>query len=217
MDGTMLLKNSIEPWEETMIKKQMKNHWDNMKKDWILFKKLMRGETGLGWDATKNTIMADDDWWERKIKEDDRYNKFRKIDLSLIWYRYNALFSDIVATGERARAANQEQMSGIRVERTLGVWKARWSILRDMPYYHVDTQRDIVLATMAIHNYIRKKCNVDDAFQTAENESYIPLVDSNDIGITSRANNVDVEDVGEQNDVYWMEFRDMIASDICNA
>ncbi|KAH0706410.1 hypothetical protein KY285_010912 [Solanum tuberosum] len=24
------------------------------------------------------------------------------------------------------------------VERTFGVWKARWSILRDMPYYNVD-------------------------------------------------------------------------------
>ncbi|XP_060216244.1 uncharacterized protein LOC132643727 [Lycium barbarum] len=103
------------------------------------------------------------------------------------------------------------------VERTFGVWKARWSILRDMPYYHIDTQRDIVLATMAIHNYIRKKCNVDDAFQTAENENYIPSVDSKDIGTTSRANNVDVEDVGEQNDFYWMGFRDMIATDISNA
>ncbi|KAK4360372.1 hypothetical protein RND71_019324 [Anisodus tanguticus] len=47
---------------------------------------------------------------------------------------------------------------------------------------------------MVIHNYIRKKCNVDDAFQTAENERYIPSVDSN-IGTTSRANNVDVEDL----------------------
>ncbi|XP_060178725.1 uncharacterized protein LOC132608936 [Lycium barbarum] len=103
------------------------------------------------------------------------------------------------------------------VERTFGVWKARWSILRDMPYYHIDTQRDIVLDTMAIHNYIRRKCNVDDAIQTAENESYIPSLDPNDIGTTSRAKNVDVEDVGEKYDVYWMGFRDMIASDISNA
>ncbi|XP_059310008.1 L10-interacting MYB domain-containing protein-like [Lycium ferocissimum] len=111
--------NVVEEFNKDMRrnydKKQMKNHWDNMKKDWILFKKLMRGETGLGWDATKNTIIADDDWWERKIK-DDRYNKFRKIDLSFVWYRYDALFSDIVATGERARTANQEQMSGIGVD-----------------------------------------------------------------------------------------------------
>ncbi|KAK4374995.1 hypothetical protein RND71_005672 [Anisodus tanguticus] len=70
----------------------------------------MRGETGLGWDATENTIMEDDDWWS----EDNRYKKFGSRDLSLIWFRYDALFSD-VATGERARAVNQEHMSGIGV------------------------------------------------------------------------------------------------------
>ena len=43
------------------IKIQMKNHWDDMKAEWTLFKQLMRGVTGIGWDATKNTIMADDD------------------------------------------------------------------------------------------------------------------------------------------------------------
>jgi hypothetical protein len=26
----------------------------------------MAGETGLGWDATKGTIDASDDWWDRK-------------------------------------------------------------------------------------------------------------------------------------------------------
>ncbi|XP_016467474.1 L10-interacting MYB domain-containing protein-like [Nicotiana tabacum] len=73
----------------------------------------MRGETDLGWDATKNTIIADDDWWVRKLKENARYKKFRNKDLSLIWFRYDALFADVVATGERARATNQEQSSGI--------------------------------------------------------------------------------------------------------
>ncbi|XP_016482717.1 uncharacterized protein LOC107803490 isoform X2 [Nicotiana tabacum] len=72
----------------------------------------MRGETCLGWDATKNMIMADDDWWERKIKENAKYKKFRNKDLSLTWF-YDALFADVVATGERACAANQEQSSGI--------------------------------------------------------------------------------------------------------
>ena len=117
----------------------MKNHWDGMKAEWTLFKQLMRGDTGIGWDATKNTIMADDDWWKRKIKvhfshcfmsfyffngyiftylkllfylllqKDVRYRKLRDKDLSLILFRYDALFSDIVATGERTRVANQEQ------------------------------------------------------------------------------------------------------------
>lgn len=89
--------------------------------------------------------------------------------------------------------------------------------MRDMPYYNIDTQRDIVLATMTIHNYIRKKGNVDDAFQTADNEWYIPSVDS-DVGTTSRANNINEENMGEQNDyTYWMGLRDMITNDISTA
>ncbi|KAM3221866.1 hypothetical protein P3L10_021136 [Capsicum annuum] len=102
------------------------------------------------------------------------------------------------------------------VERTFGVWKARWSILRDMPYYNIDTQRDIVIATMTIHNYIRKKCNVDNGFQTAENEGYIPSVDF-DVGTTSTASNIDAENVSEESNVHWVWLRDMIANDICNA
>uniref|UniRef100_A0A3Q7G4M7 DDE Tnp4 domain-containing protein n=1 Tax=Solanum lycopersicum TaxID=4081 RepID=A0A3Q7G4M7_SOLLC len=101
------------------------------------------------------------------------------------------------------------------VERTFGVWKARWSILRDMPYYNIDTQRDIVLATMAIHNYIKQKCNVDDAFQTAEDERYIPLVDS-EFGSSSNTNNEE-NNMEEQNDTYWTGLRDMIANEIGNA
>ncbi|PHU00589.1 hypothetical protein BC332_30376 [Capsicum chinense] len=69
---------------------------------------------------------------------------------------------------------------------------------------------------MVIHNYIRKKCNTDDAFRTAKNERYIPTVDS-DVGTTSRANNIDGENVREENDMYWLGLRDMIANDICNA
>ncbi|XP_009762934.1 uncharacterized protein [Nicotiana sylvestris] len=83
------------------------------------------------------------------------------------------------------------------VERTFGVWKAKWSILRDMPFYHIDTQKDIVLATMAIHNYIRKKCKVDNAFQEAENERYVPRVDP-DVGRSTRVNVANEENIENQ-------------------
>nr|XP_033510943.1 uncharacterized protein LOC117275744 [Nicotiana tomentosiformis] len=81
-------------------------------------------------------------------------------------------------------------------------------------FYHIDTQRDIVLATMAIHNYIRKKCKVDNAFQEAENERYVPRVDP-DIGRSTRVNVADEENVENQgDDNIWMAIRDMIAQDI---
>ncbi|KAK6936987.1 hypothetical protein RJ641_034017 [Dillenia turbinata] len=72
-----------------------------MKSEWKLFKSLTHGETGLGFDATRNTIRVDDEWWEKKITQDNRYKKFRNEDLSLFWYRYDAIFSDIIATGHR--------------------------------------------------------------------------------------------------------------------
>ncbi|KAM3231880.1 hypothetical protein P3L10_017239 [Capsicum annuum] len=44
---------------------------------------------------------------------DHRYRRFRNMDLSLKRYRYDALFSDIVAMGKRARTVNKEQIFGI--------------------------------------------------------------------------------------------------------
>ncbi|XP_020596555.1 uncharacterized protein LOC110036448 [Phalaenopsis equestris] len=42
------------------------------------------------------------------------------------------------------------------IERTFGVWKKKWVILRDMPPYNFSKQVQIVCATMALHNYIRR-------------------------------------------------------------
>nr|XP_009591727.1 uncharacterized protein LOC104088704 [Nicotiana tomentosiformis] len=81
-------------------------------------------------------------------------------------------------------------------------------------FYHYDTQRDIVLATMAIHNYIKKKCKVDNAFQEAENERYVPHVDP-DVGRFTRVNVANEENVENQGDNnIWMAIRDLIAQDI---
>ncbi|KAK6942682.1 Myb/SANT-like domain [Dillenia turbinata] len=91
-------------------KKQMKNHLDTIKSELKLFKSLTHGETGLGFDATRNTIRVDDEWWEKKFVQDNRYKKFRNKDLSLFWYRYDVIFSDIVAVGHRARAPSQTNL-----------------------------------------------------------------------------------------------------------
>ena len=47
---------------------QLKNKWDNLKKEWQLWDSIRRGETGLGWDYAKGTISAPDSWWELKIQ-----------------------------------------------------------------------------------------------------------------------------------------------------
>ncbi|KAL0010397.1 hypothetical protein SO802_005505 [Lithocarpus litseifolius] len=41
------------------------------------------------------------------------------------------------------------------IERTFGVWKNRWKILRSMPAFHIRTQNYIIVATMVLHNFIR--------------------------------------------------------------
>lgn len=50
-----------------LVYKQIRNHWDAMKKEWLLFKKLMHNETGIGWNPLKNSLDASEDWWGRKI------------------------------------------------------------------------------------------------------------------------------------------------------
>ncbi|XP_052176703.1 uncharacterized protein LOC127791007 [Diospyros lotus] len=94
------------------------------------------------------------------------------------------------------------------VERTFGVWKKRFRVLGDMPAYNFDTQRDIVLGTMAIHNYIRKKGVHDVAFTAVENENYIPDAQSVTPSDSQRNDEVD------RSDIYWMAMRDAIALDI---
>ncbi|XP_023743163.1 uncharacterized protein LOC111891341 [Lactuca sativa] len=60
------------------------------------------------------------------------------------------------------------------IERTFGVWKARWVLLRDMHVnFGFETQVKIALASMAIHNYIRMSGSCDATFQIAQEKSYI--------------------------------------------
>ncbi|GJV98203.1 carotene epsilon-monooxygenase [Tanacetum coccineum] len=59
------------------------------------------------------------------------------------------------------------------IERTFRVWKAWWAMLKDMHVnYPNETQLDIVITSMALHNYTRTKDNSDDAFHTARQETY---------------------------------------------
>ena len=59
------------------------------------------------------------------------------------------------------------------IERTFGVWKNRFEILRNMRKFEFSTQVRLVCATMAIHNFIRRNSRSDTHFEDAEKESLI--------------------------------------------
>ncbi|PKU62948.1 hypothetical protein MA16_Dca028096 [Dendrobium catenatum] len=47
---------------------QLKNKWNQLKKDWKLWKDLLCGETGLGWNPIKRIIDASNEWWNDKLQ-----------------------------------------------------------------------------------------------------------------------------------------------------
>jgi hypothetical protein len=50
------------------------------------------------------------------------------------------------------------------IEQTFGVWKKTWQILQNMSSFNYKTQVRIIVASMAIHNYIRRTSMQDVAF-----------------------------------------------------
>ncbi|TXG69482.1 hypothetical protein EZV62_004417 [Acer yangbiense] len=55
------------------------------------------------------------------------------------------------------------------IERTFGVWKKKWKILKTMPKFSFDKQVKIVIATMALHNYIKRHAQRDRHFEESKN------------------------------------------------
>ncbi|KAJ0513348.1 putative Myb/SANT-like domain, harbinger transposase-derived nuclease domain-containing protein [Helianthus annuus] len=141
-------------------KLQLKNHWDSMKRDWKLYDHLMRIESGLGWDPVKKTINATSEWWDEKIQADPELTKFRGY---LAPYKGNDVRYHI-PNFRRGQTVAQCAPKGLKetfnyyhsslrnvIERTFGVWKARWAILKDIHVnYSYETQVDIVIASMAL-------------------------------------------------------------------
>ena len=54
------------------------------------------------------------------------------------------------------------------IERSFGVWKNRWAILRSMPQFSMSMQTAIVGGSMAIHNFIRRNSDRDPYFDRIE-------------------------------------------------
>lgn len=66
------------------------------------------------------------------------------------------------------------------IERAFGVLKMKWRILLHMPSYKVERQKKIIIACMALHNFIRDSALSDHLFERCDDdEEYMPHVDSN--------------------------------------
>lgn len=77
------------------------------------------------------------------------------------------------------------------IERTFGVWKNRFAVLRNMPSFKFNTQVKVVCATMMIHNFIRRNSVSDIDFQHAEKNDIAPEdLDSHDS--VARCSDVDL-------------------------
>ena len=51
-----------------LTKKQFKNKWDLLKKEYTQFMELKNAATGLGWNDELGTIEADNDWWKTHLE-----------------------------------------------------------------------------------------------------------------------------------------------------
>ncbi|XP_022868405.1 L10-interacting MYB domain-containing protein-like [Olea europaea var. sylvestris] len=105
-NGTHLSKEGWKLFTENFNKatnrdydrKQLKNHWDVVKKEWQLWDALLRGETGLGWDMERQTIDAPNEWWVTKLQKYPEAAKYCVKGLDHA-FKLDELFCDVTGLG----------------------------------------------------------------------------------------------------------------------
>jgi hypothetical protein len=98
------------------------------------------------------------------------------------------------------------------IERAFGVLKQKWRILKAMPSFSPRTQKHIIIACMALHNFIRDSALHDDEFEKCdEDEDYIPEGEDDIEGQQVEDQGVD-EVLEEENEVDMNTICDNIAN-----
>ncbi|KAL7616522.1 hypothetical protein Lser_V15G01932 [Lactuca serriola] len=97
------------------------------------------------------------------------------------------------------------------IEHAYGVLKARFSILKRMAPYPFPVQRDIVIACVAVHNFIKKYDIQDDLFTNFEKNT---MVTPNVGGGRSEGQNIQGIEWGSEAVEYMTTLRDQIANQL---
>ncbi|KAL4591308.1 hypothetical protein LXL04_004266 [Taraxacum kok-saghyz] len=100
-------KGMLEKTGIVFDKKQLSNKWETMKRDWKLYERLMRLETGIG--GTRSLIDTSEEWWAEKINANKEFAKFKDINLDIYATHYAPLFQDSVAVGDHTMTPLQFQ------------------------------------------------------------------------------------------------------------
>ncbi|KAK6797207.1 hypothetical protein RDI58_004909 [Solanum bulbocastanum] len=87
------------------------------------------------------------------------------------------------------------------IERTFGLLKGRWGILRSLSWYSIKIHNKIISACCLIHNFIRREMEVD------------PLEIDVEEQVEYQQDNIDVVESSQE----WTTWRDELAQSMWNA
>ncbi|XP_071718378.1 uncharacterized protein [Rutidosis leptorrhynchoides] len=116
---------SLQPEFERSIKhkfnsdRALKNKYDNMRKDYNLWKSLKNGETSLGWNESTEQLNCSDEWWKTKTAENSKYAAIRRNQPSAqLQDEWDQLFGDVVASGSNfvAPSMDSSTINDVHVE-----------------------------------------------------------------------------------------------------
>lgn len=93
------------------------------------------------------------------------------------------------------------------IERSFGLLKGRWGILRSASFYPIKVQNRIILACCLIHNFIRDAMTIDPLENEIPESGGHPLEDSIDV-----VESIDVIESSQQ----WTSWRDNLALSMFN-
>ncbi|KAF2294359.1 hypothetical protein GH714_009644 [Hevea brasiliensis] len=79
--GYTWLQNELRQVGVEYTKEQLRHKWDWMKDQWKMWKALKGNETGLGWDPIKGTVVAPDEWWNKKLRKIQILQDFERKEL----------------------------------------------------------------------------------------------------------------------------------------